>query len=494
MTDSAGQTLNVRTYPLQLDLLCCVVDNYGDIGVVFRLARALRARAPWLDLRLIVDDLEAFSLLAPGIDPAGTIQKFRDWTILRWNPRSGSEEAVLKQAVTSLPPETVIECFACGRPDWFEELLFDPGNESVRTIIDLEYLSAEDWVEEVHRMRSLTRSPRVQKFMFMPGFTGKTGGLAMDPVFRDLLEKKRTGHREGGPASEGLGEDGSGKKCIGSEGSASDEVASKVSPSQGAGPEGAASEESASGFLPRNGRKAKLLVFCYERDFVPFVQEIEDWIQSRPDLAPPEHLLPSAPLEPSGSSRQSHPQEPAGSSRPTLHLLAAAGRSQGPLLEACKTVPHTFSVEPLGFMAQEHWDALFLDCDYLVVRGEESLSRAALSGIPFLWEAYPQESSHHLVKVRALLERMRPHFNQELFVQIESAFILFNGGTLEESGTAPDGSMPAPVPDAISGKGTLGRFLRVADKAESGYRSFADTLIHGPELADTLLTFLRDLQ
>ena len=48
---------------MTLDILCKVVDNYGDIGFVYRLAKALRDVEPGIALRLHVDDLAAFSSL-----------------------------------------------------------------------------------------------------------------------------------------------------------------------------------------------------------------------------------------------------------------------------------------------------------------------------------------------------------------------------------------------------------------------------------------------
>ncbi|TCJ20195.1 DUF2331 family protein, partial [Parasulfuritortus cantonensis] len=50
------------------DLFCAVVDNYGDIGITWRLARQL-ASEHRLRVRLWVDDLAAFRCLRPEIDP-----------------------------------------------------------------------------------------------------------------------------------------------------------------------------------------------------------------------------------------------------------------------------------------------------------------------------------------------------------------------------------------------------------------------------------------
>lgn len=49
------------------DVFCSVVDNFGDIGVTWRLARQLVAEHD-LDVRLWVDDLPAFARLCPELD------------------------------------------------------------------------------------------------------------------------------------------------------------------------------------------------------------------------------------------------------------------------------------------------------------------------------------------------------------------------------------------------------------------------------------------
>ena len=59
--------------PQSWDIFCKVVDNYGDIGVCWRLARQL-AGEHGLRVRLWVDDLPAFRRICPEIDAAQTVQ------------------------------------------------------------------------------------------------------------------------------------------------------------------------------------------------------------------------------------------------------------------------------------------------------------------------------------------------------------------------------------------------------------------------------------
>ena len=55
--------------PLSCDIFCAVVDNYGDIGVCWRLARQL-ANERGIEVRLWVDDLRSFGKLCPELDAA----------------------------------------------------------------------------------------------------------------------------------------------------------------------------------------------------------------------------------------------------------------------------------------------------------------------------------------------------------------------------------------------------------------------------------------
>jgi len=59
---------------MRWDLFCAVVDNLGDIGVCWRLARQLAAEHR-AEVRLWVDDLTTFRQLAPELDVEAPSQK-----------------------------------------------------------------------------------------------------------------------------------------------------------------------------------------------------------------------------------------------------------------------------------------------------------------------------------------------------------------------------------------------------------------------------------
>lgn len=150
---------------MQADIFCRVVDNYGDIGVCWRLARRLRAGHDW-QIRLWVDDLRAFARIQPEIDAHAARQSLQGIEVLRWD-----DDAVIPQ-----PGDVVIEAFACDLPAAFVARM----RERPPVWVNLEYLSAEDWVESCHAMPS-QRPDGLTKYFFFPGFTAATGGLIREP-------------------------------------------------------------------------------------------------------------------------------------------------------------------------------------------------------------------------------------------------------------------------------------------------------------------------
>lgn len=174
---------------MDITILCKVVDNFGDIGVVYRLARAIEdvkskfEQVSSINIRIVVDNLKAFANIVPGIDVSADVQQFGKWQIFLWNSERCFEE------FDKNPPEVILECFQCGRPEWLDELLFVKKVPNVVNIFMIDYLTAEDYAETFHCLQSLTRSSRVKKVNFMPGFTSKTGGLILDDAFVSSLEK-----------------------------------------------------------------------------------------------------------------------------------------------------------------------------------------------------------------------------------------------------------------------------------------------------------------
>lgn len=147
---------------MQADLFCRVVDNYGDIGVCWRLARRLAHGHGW-DVRLWVDDLSSFARIQAGIDAGAARQVCQEVDIVHWS--AAPDPALAARDV-------VIEAFACDPPEAFLANM----RQRHPVWINLEYLSAEAWVESCHGLPS-QRPDGLVKHFFFPGFTPATGGL-----------------------------------------------------------------------------------------------------------------------------------------------------------------------------------------------------------------------------------------------------------------------------------------------------------------------------
>jgi len=155
---------------LSIDLFCRVVDNFGDIGVCWRLAQQL-VRDQGCVVRLFVDDFQTFARIERTLDSSADRQTLNGVVILRW------DEAVIA-AHYAAPSDAVIEAFACDLPQIVIDRMVAAATPPVW--LDLEYLSAEDWVESHHAIPSLNPSTGLQKTLFFPGFTPKTGGLSRE--------------------------------------------------------------------------------------------------------------------------------------------------------------------------------------------------------------------------------------------------------------------------------------------------------------------------
>ncbi len=153
------------------DIFCKVIDNHGDIGVCWRLSADLAARGE--TVRLWVDDPSALAWMAPG-GVSGV-------TIVHWLPDT-----------RHAPGDVIVEAFGCDpEPAFLQEVAERKAasSSSVPVWINLEYLSAEPYVERYHGLPSrMSGGPLagIIKWFFFPGFTGATGGLLRE---RDLAER-----------------------------------------------------------------------------------------------------------------------------------------------------------------------------------------------------------------------------------------------------------------------------------------------------------------
>ncbi|MEA3121946.1 MAG: hypothetical protein QOH33_1507, partial [Paraburkholderia sp.] len=90
------------------DIFCAVIDNFGDVGVCWRLARQLADEHGW-QVRLVVDDLQTFARLEPAVAVDCASQKVRGVAIVHWR-----EPAHVGDTIEV--PDVVIEAFGCELP------------------------------------------------------------------------------------------------------------------------------------------------------------------------------------------------------------------------------------------------------------------------------------------------------------------------------------------------------------------------------------------
>lgn len=168
------------------DIFCNVIDNYGDIGVCWRLARQL-ATEHGLRVRLWVDELSAFHSICPGIDRQLPVQLIQGIEVHHWTDSCSDV----------IPASVVLEAFACRLPDQF---VADMAIRNPKPVwVNLDYLSAEDWVAGCHALPSPHPHLPLTKYFFFPGFTEATGGLLRE---HDLRIRRHAFHDTPGQQEE----------------------------------------------------------------------------------------------------------------------------------------------------------------------------------------------------------------------------------------------------------------------------------------------------
>ncbi len=168
----------------QWDIFCKVIDNHGDIGVCWRLSADLASRGQ--RVRLWVDDASALEWMAPQ-GRAGV-------TVLPWLEPLGLN--ILR--LDSAPCEVLVEAFGCEiAPEFIAACAEQAGAGGIKPVwINLEYLSAEPYVERNHALPSpIQQGPAAGwiKWFFYPGFKPGTGGLLREP---DLFQRQAAFDRE----------------------------------------------------------------------------------------------------------------------------------------------------------------------------------------------------------------------------------------------------------------------------------------------------------
>lgn len=160
-----------------LDIFCEIIDNYGDIGVVYRTAKELQKIFPKSKIRAFLNRLDEFKKInSQVLDlPSQNIDgiEYITFDYLRDN------------ANELLTAQVIIEAFGCQIPEEYMEIAYD----NSELLINLEYLSAEDWIEDFHLQSSPLVRGKLKKVFFMPGFTEKSGGVIADSNYLERIQR-----------------------------------------------------------------------------------------------------------------------------------------------------------------------------------------------------------------------------------------------------------------------------------------------------------------
>lgn len=332
--------------PLNWDIFCRVIDNFGDVGVCWRLACDLADRGH--HVRLWLDDTSALQWMAPGGHPR--------IHLVAWAPGACTDAAFSRW-----PTDVVIEGFGCGPDSQLLEALesqyttqpatASTAARSLPVWINLEYLSAEDYVERSHGLASHSVEFPVlggNKFFFYPGFTSATGGLIRETWTQDLRNAQNDTFLSALLA------------CT-----ADDQPSAAV---------------------------VRISLFCY--DNAPLWRLWRQLLAlCTPQGSPVVQLVVT-----SGKSSQLVRQWLSDTAATTEAGLRAA------VMDAIHQGRLVISFLPL--LTQRQYDALLHRCDLNFVRGEDSLVRALWAKRPFIWHIYPQEGAYHLVKLNAFVDRL----------------------------------------------------------------------------------------
>jgi uncharacterized repeat protein (TIGR03837 family) len=250
-----------------------------------------------------------------------------DPSALRWMAPDGAPGVQVVPWTEDVPPlepgEVVVEAFGCDPPPAFVARMAAAAPPPVW--LNLEYLSAEAYVERSHGLPSpVMQGPGagLAKLFFYPGFTPRTGGLLRE---QDLPARRAAFDGSDWRATHGL----------------------------------------------REGARV-ISLFCYEPAALP------ELLGQLTEAAQPTELLVTA-------------------GRAAAAVQAAGGRSAGAL-----------RLHPLPLLSQRDYDHLLWACDLNFVRGEDSLVRGLLAGVPCVWQIYPQDDEAHHAKLVAFLDWLQP--------------------------------------------------------------------------------------
>ena len=356
------------------DIFCKIVDNFGDIGVCWRLARQLQAEHG-LQVRLWIDDLSAAKQLIPDLDLTQKTQIIQNITIASWQANTVFDEAAA----------TVIEAFSCELPpNYLAEM------HAATVWVNLEYLSAETWVDDFHARNS--KRGNLTRHFFFPGFTPATGGLLRE---HDLVKNNQ---------------ELAGSKLLQRQFlqdlNAKDNVRDP--------------RETLICLSHRRDRKGYhhriyLLkqIILREKPVSSVLISLDSGFrrndvyginQCFPRLKISLFCYPHAPIA-ALLNAMADSDHPIDCFVPASNILSKVAHFFGKntITTEDVLVSKNLHLHVLPFLSQPNYDKLLASCDINFVRGEDSWVRAIWAGRPFIWQPYWQTEDTHIVKLHAFL-------------------------------------------------------------------------------------------
>lgn len=158
----------------QWDIFCQVIDNFGDAGLAWRLARQLAAEYA-IPIRLWINDLAVLHRMVSSCRSELATQVCRGVEIRRWTENFPALS----------PASVVVEAFGCRLPSTYLNAMSQLDPPPVW--INLEYLSAEPWVLTHHGLASPHPRLPLTKYFFFPGYQQGTGGVLRE---QGLLQRR----------------------------------------------------------------------------------------------------------------------------------------------------------------------------------------------------------------------------------------------------------------------------------------------------------------
>ncbi len=159
-----------------IDIFCEIIDNFGDIGVVYRISKELKKIFQNVRIRVVLNRLEEFKAIN---------KKVKDTDYQEIDGLICVTEKYVKENIETFGVSDVfIEAFGCNVPEEYVK----QAKENSKLWINLEYLSGEKWIEDFHLCESLIDSKTLKKIFFMPGFSEKSGGVIIDSGFLERMK------------------------------------------------------------------------------------------------------------------------------------------------------------------------------------------------------------------------------------------------------------------------------------------------------------------